>query len=77
MINNLLLKIKYKLYVSILSTSIPFFIFASLFKFIVRGPNPGNSPAPNKCKYLDHGAVNNIGNKIDWPALSDDDDMAR
>ena len=42
-INNLLLKIKYKLYVSVLSTSIPF-VFASIFKFIVRGPNPGNSP---------------------------------
>ena len=42
MINSLLLKIKYKLYVSVLFTSIPF-VFASIFKFIVRGPNPGNS----------------------------------
>ena len=42
-INSLLLKIKYKLYVSILLTSI-LFVFASTFKFIVRGPNPGNSP---------------------------------
>ena len=40
---NSLLKIKYKLYVSILFTSIPF-VFAFIFKFIVRGPNPGNSP---------------------------------
>ena len=43
MINRLLLKIKYKLYVSILFTSIPF-VFASIFKFIVRGPNPGDFP---------------------------------
>ena len=42
-INSVLLKIKYKLYVSILFTSITF-VFASIFKFIVRGPNPGNSP---------------------------------
>ena len=42
-INSLLLKIKYKLYVSTLFTSIPF-VFAFIFKFIVRGPNPGNSP---------------------------------
>ena len=42
-INSLLLKIKYKLYVSILFTSIPF-VFASTLKFIVRSPNPGNSP---------------------------------
>ena len=41
-INSSLLKIEYKLYVSILCTSIPF-VFASIFKFIVRGPNPGNS----------------------------------
>ena len=45
MINSLLLKIKYKLYVSTLFTSIPF-VFASIFKFIVRGPNPGHSPVP-------------------------------
>ena len=45
-INSLLLKIKYKLYVSILFTSIPF-VFAFIFKFIVRGPNPGNSPLYN------------------------------
>ena len=43
MINSLLLKIKYKLYVSILFTPIPF-VFALIFKFIVRGPNPSNSP---------------------------------
>ena len=43
MINSLLLKIKYKLYISILFTSISF-VFAFIFKFIVRGPNPGNSP---------------------------------
>ena len=42
-INSLLLKINYKLCVSILFTSIPF-VFAFIFKFIVRGPNPGNSP---------------------------------
>ena len=42
MINNLLLKIKYKLYVSVLSMSIPF-VSSSIFKFIVRGPNPVNS----------------------------------
>ena len=42
-INNLLLKIKYKLYVSVLSTSIPF-VFASIFKFIVRGPIPVTLP---------------------------------
>ena len=42
-INSLLLKIKHKkLYVSILVTSIPF-VFASIFKFIVRGPNPAMS----------------------------------
>ena len=41
MINSLLLKIKYKPYVSILFTSITF-VFASCFKFILRGP--GNSP---------------------------------
>ena len=38
-----LLKIKYKLYVSILFTSIAF-VFASIFKFIFKGPNTGNSP---------------------------------
>ena len=42
-INSFLLKIQYKLYVNILFTSIPF-VFTSIFKFIVRGPNPGNSP---------------------------------
>ena len=42
-INSLLLKIKYKLYVSVLFTSIPF-VFASIFQFTIRGPNPGNSP---------------------------------
>ena len=37
MINSLLLKIKYKLFDNILSTAVPF-VFASIFKFIVRGP---------------------------------------
>ena len=40
--NSLLLKIKYKLYVSMLFTSITF-VCAFIFKFIVRSPNPGNS----------------------------------
>ena len=42
-INSFLLKIKYKLYVSILFKSIPF-VFAFMSKFIVTGPNLGNSP---------------------------------
>ena len=42
-VNSLLLKVKYKLCVSTLFTSIPF-VFASIFKFILRGLNPGNSP---------------------------------
>ena len=46
-INSLFLKIKYKLYVSILFTIIPF-VFAFIFKFIVRGPNPDNSL---NCRY--------------------------
>ena len=41
-INSLVLKIKYKLYVSILS----------VFKFIIRGPNPGNPPLQTTNKNL-------------------------
>ena len=54
MINSLLLKIKYKLYVSILFTSIPI-VFACKFKFIARGPDPGNSPlnvSRDLCQYV-------------------------
>ena len=44
MINSLLLKIKYKLYVIILFTSIPF-VFASISKFILLGvPIPATLP---------------------------------